>query len=719
MEPGVKGSPAAADTRSEMSPVWKRPALPTVIRSLRFQVSIALLVAAALCAYAAGKFSGQELAGSYRDGADRVLVGASRSFAGGFNPSDLGSRSRLTTRLADLRRLDPNLDGAIVLRAGARGPRAIARAGPQTPSPADLDAARRVLATGAPVRGEQRSDESHLALRTEALVQAGKPVAALWLGYDLRPSDAAIGRRDRRIFGVLLGLLLGFTGFTSWVLGRGIFRPLDRLRLATRRIAEGRLETRLRWERRDELGALAHDFDAMAGELEESHGRLEALALRDPLTGLANHRQFQESLNTETKRARDEGTQLALIVIDVDRFKRINDAWGHPVGDSVLSEAGRSLAETMKGVGLVARLGGDEFAILLPDSNSTQALAICEAARAAVKANDTPDLDITCSGGLAMFPEDAGSPDSLSQLADGALYWAKRSGRNLARRYDPEHVLVVTSEQRAEFAQVLESPGAITPVFQPIVSLANGEIVAYEALARFEDASRRPPTWWFAQAHRFGLGAKLEAEAIRAALASVDRPHDLALSVNVSPSALGSPEVRAVLPERLDNVIFEITEQEQIIRPNELREALQPLRERGARVAVDDAGAGYAGLQQIMRMQADFIKLDRALISGCHVDQAKAALIGSLADFAASTGAEVCAEGIETLDELRVLIRLGVTCGQGFVLARPAPPWSEVDQEAAALCRALAREEPGTRPHYLPSAATRRRSHISNTQNSL
>lgn len=689
-----------------------------VIRSLRFQVSIALLVAAALCAFAAGRFSGQELADSYRDSADRVLVGASKSFASSFDPSDLGSQSRLRARLEDLRRLDPNLDGAIVLRARARGPRAIARAGPQPPSPADVEAARRVLATGSPVRGEQRSDGSHLAVRTEALVQRGKPVAALWLAYDLRPSDAAIGARDRRIFGVLLGLLLAFTAFTSWVLGRGIFRPLDRLRLATRRIAEGRLETRLRWERRDELGTLAYDFDVMAGELEESHGRLEALALRDPLTGLANHRRFQETLNAEIERARDEGTQLALILIDVDRFKRINDAWGHPVGDQVLSEAGRSLAATMKGVGLVARLGGDEFAILLPDSNSTQALAICEAARAAVKANDTPDLDITCSGGLAMFPDDAASPDSLSQLADGALYWAKRSGRNLARRYDPEHVLVVTSEQRAEFAQVLERPGAIEPVFQPIVSLLTGEVTAYEALARFEDASRRPPTWWFAQAHRFGLGAKLEAEAIRAALASPERPRDLALSVNVSPSALGSPEVRAVLPDRLDNVIFEITEQEQIIRPDELREALRPLRERGARVAVDDAGAGYAGLQQIMRMQADFIKLDRSLIAGCHLDQAKAALIGSLADFASSTGAEVCAEGIETLDELRVLIRLGVSRGQGFVLARPAPPWTEVDADAAALCRALAREDPSARS-YLPPAASRRRSHISNTPNSL
>lgn len=687
--------------------------MPGALRSLRFQVSIALLVAAALYAFAAGKFSGQELADSYRDSADRLLAGASKSFAGGFEPSELESRSRLTARLEDLRRLDPNLDGAIVFGAGPRGPQPVARVGPLPPSSNDVKAARRVLSNGAPTRGEQRSDGTHLAVRTEHLGKGGGPVAALWLGYDLKPSDAAVDQRDRRIFGVLLALLLAFTAFTSWVLGRGIFRPLDRLRLATRRIAEGRLETRLDWDRRDELGTLAHDFDVMAGELEESHGRLEALALRDPLTGLANHRQFQETLSAETKRAQTEGTQLALILLDVDRFKRINDAWGHPAGDRVLSKAGRSLAATMKGVGMVARLGGDEFAMLLPDSNSTQALAICEAARSAVKTNDRPDLDITCSAGLAIFPDDASSPDSLSQLADGALYWAKRSGRDLTRRYDPEHVMVVTSEQRAEFAQILESPNAITPVFQPIVSLANGEIVAYEALARFEEGSRRLPSWWFAQAHRFGLGAKLEAEAIRAALASPDRPPGLTLSVNVSPSALGSPEVRAVLPQRLDNVIFEITEQEQIIHPDELREALDPLRERGARVAVDDAGAGYAGLQQIMRMQADFIKLDRGLISECHLDRAKAALIGALADFAASTGAEVCAEGIESLDELRVLIRLGVSAGQGFALARPAPPWTDVDPEAARLCRTLGRENPGTSLSYLPSATPRRRSLIS------
>ena len=687
--------------------------MPAFVRTLRFKVSVALLIAAALCAFAAGHFSGRELSGSYREGADRLLAAGAKSFASRFSAAELRSPSQLKVELASLRRQDPNLNGALVLRRGPDGPVPVAGSGPRPPSRADLVDARRVLTAGAPVVAERRAGDTHAATRTQALGGDARPTAALWLSYDLGPSDQAVTARDLRIFGVLLVLLLAFTAFTAWLLGRSIFRPLDRLRFASRRIAEGRLETRLRWDRQDELGVLAKDFDGMAAELEENHGRLEDLALRDPLTGLANHRQFQEGLHAEVERASRDGSQVALILLDIDRFKRVNDAWGHPAGDRVLSEAGRSLAAAINGSGLTARLGGDEFAILLSNANPTKALAICEAGRAAVSSVEAADSDITCSAGVAIFPDDASSADGLGQLADGALYWAKRSGRNLARRYDPEHVLVVTSEQRAEFAELLESPDAITPVFQPIVSLETGEVIAYEALARFDDGqSPRPPTWWFAQAHRFGLGAKLEAEAIRAALEAPDRPVGLSLSVNVSPSALSSPEVQAVLPDRLNKVIFEITEQERIIHPHELQETLRPLRERGARVAVDDAGAGYAGLQQIMRMNADFIKLDRALISNVHLDQAKTALIGSLVDFAASTGAEVCAEGIETLDELRTLVGLGVSCGQGYVLARPAPPWTGVSPEAADLCRSLARESKDALSRRVPAVPHRRRSHF-------
>jgi len=233
----------------------------------------------------------------------------------------------------------------------------------------------------------------------------------------------------------------------------------------------------------------------------------------------------------------------------------------------------------------------------------------------------------------------------------------------------------------------------VRPVFQPIVSLATGDPVGFEALARFEGTPGLPPSWWFAQAHRFGLGAALEAEAVRRALETEGRPDGAFISVNLSPSALASEEVRAGLPADLHGVVIEITEEERVLDVEALHRHLQPLRGRGARIAVDDAGEGYAGLQQVMSMRADIIKLDRALVSDVHTDPAKIALIGSLVHFARSTGASICAEGVESLEELRVLIHLGVATAQGWALAHPGEPWPAVDPTAVRLCRDLRAEQ--------------------------
>jgi EAL domain-containing protein (putative c-di-GMP-specific phosphodiesterase class I) len=180
---------------------------------------------------------------------------------------------------------------------------------------------------------------------------------------------------------------------------------------------------------------------------------------------------------------------------------------------------------------------------------------------------------------------------------------------------------------------------------------------------------------------------------VRLALAAGGRPEGSFLSVNLSPSALASAEVREQLPDDLSGIVIEITEEERVLDVDALQRHLDPLRGRGARIAVDDAGEGYAGLQQVMRMRADVIKLDRALVGDVHSDPAKIALIGSLVHFARSTGAAICAEGIETLDELRVLIHLGVAAGQGWALARPGEPWPRVNTEAARLCRELRSEQ--------------------------
>ena len=257
---------------------------------------------------------------------------------------------------------------------------------------------------------------------------------------------------------------------------------------------------------------------------------------------------------------------------------------------------------------------------------------------------------------------------------------------------------MVTEEQRDGFAAMIARPDAIRTVFQPIVGLTSGEAVGYEALARFDGKRGLPPSWWFSEAHRFGLGAALEAQSVRAALAARGRPPGTFLSLNLSPSALASADVMESLPEDLTGLVIEITEEERVLDVEALQRHLDPLRARGARIAVDDAGEGYAGLQQVMSMRADIIKLDRALVADVNSDPAKVALIGSLVHFARSTGASICAEGIETLQELRMLVHLGVAHGQGWALARPAPAWPRVNAEAAGSAVSCARATPRSCP---------------------
>jgi diguanylate cyclase (GGDEF)-like protein len=629
----------------------------------------------------AAQLSGAELEGAYRDGGRQQLTSTARAAAAGVRVAELRDPASLQRRLAALVSVRERLHGAAVLDPAGR---VIASVGDAT---GDRELSRRAAAAGQPVYVAGQGGGLDLARVAVPLRGGASGVGTLELSADFAPFAAAVDRRTRNVLLGLGTLLLGFTLITALVLDRGIFAPLYRLRLATRCIAGGRLDTRLGWRRRDELGALARDFDAMAAQLEEDNGRLEALVLCDPLTGLANHRHFQEELVTQIRRARADDRPLALAIVDLDHFKSANDARGHPFGDSILACVGVAIRDVVGDVGFAARLGGDEFALLLPDSDGTGAVKVCEAVRNAVRAASPPDFELTCSAGVACLPADARDAESLTQLADGALYWAKSCGRDRTRRYDPEHVVVVTCEQRAEFAGLIEAGSNICAHFQPIVALADGRIAGYEALARFNERRHLSPSWWFEHAHRLGLGPALEATAVAAALAVPDRPPEAFLSVNLSPSALLTDEVVAGLPARLDGLVIEITEQERVSEQGKLHAAIDLLRARGARIAVDDASGGYAGLQWVMRMRADIIKVDRALIQGIDQDPAKAALVSALVHFASRTSAEVCAEGIEHLEELRVLQGLGVTYGQGFVLGRPAAPWADVDLDAAATCR--------------------------------
>jgi diguanylate cyclase (GGDEF)-like protein len=418
--------------------------------------------------------------------------------------------------------------------------------------------------------------------------------------------------------------------------------------------------------------------------LSDAVAKLASQAATDPLTGAANRRAFDTALGLELGRAKRHESSLALVVFDFDGFKEINDRYGHSVGDDVLRQVAERLQAQLRLTDVLARVGGDEFALILPDMRPERAREVVERAREA--ATVTVDhQDLTWCAGVACYPAHAEDPRTLYECADGALYVAKASGAGCTRLYDPSVVSVArTQGERAEIAALLERADAITPVFQPIVSLSTGRVAGYEALTRFPSPPDRRPDEWFALAQRVGLGPRLEARAVAAALATPGRPEGTYLSFNLSPSALASPDVLAILPADLAGLVIEITEHERVADEDTLRGTLAPLRERGARIAVDDAGAGYAGLQQVMRIQPDIIKLDRSLVAEVDADPAKAALIDAFVRFAHGTGAVVCAEGIETAAELRVVADLDVTYGQGFGLARPSAPWAQMSPWVAA-----------------------------------
>ena len=242
-------------------------------------------------------------------------------------------------------------------------------------------------------------------------------------------------------------------------------------------------------------------------------------------------------------------------------------------------------------------------------------------------------------------------------------------------------------------SRTLLLPGALRAVVQPVVRLADGEVIGYEALTRAVDAVEPgAPDAWFARAAIEGWSAELEAACLRAIVELGAPPEDRLLFVNVLPRHLVAPEVlalRELLPTR---VVLELTEQEAIADVEAVRHALGRWTSAGARLALDDVGSGYAGLQQVVHLQPEFLKLDRSLITGIDSDRVRQALVASLVGFAGQVGTTIIAEGVETHSELKWLRDAGVPLAQGFHLARPGEPWPE------PVARGRGRTRP-RRPH--------------------
>jgi diguanylate cyclase (GGDEF)-like protein len=507
---------------------------------------------------------------------------------------------------------------------------------------------------------------------------------------------------------VAVVLTAGIGGWISWVLRDAALDALHELHRGLRGLEEGDYNARCRPTGAREFRDVAHTFNRTVAFLGHQRERLKVLASTDALTGLVNHRSLHEQLRTEMERAVAGGTGLGVVALDLDGFKQVNEERGHARGDEALKAVANALRGAVREGDIVARLGGDDFVLVLRDVDSAHIRHLADRAREAIERAVPEEVKLHSSAGYVCYPSQASPDADLVELAGVALRVAKREGGSRTVKYDSEHATALPTlrAERLEIENLLEAADPIEPVFQPIVELRSGRLVGYEALSRFPGQDNRSPDAFFNQAARVGLGSQLEAIAIAAALKAPRRPPGTYLSLNLTPSAICSSVVRAGLPNDLKDVVIEITEHELAPEDGALEAGLAELRSRGARIAIDDAGAGYAGLQQIMRVQPDIIKLDRSLVETVDQDSAKAALIEFFVVFARRIDAAVCTEGIETPGELAALASLGVVLGQGYLLGRPAEPWAPIAPAAVTALAQVQRNGGAPRSQGRPAAAT-------------
>jgi diguanylate cyclase (GGDEF)-like protein len=428
----------------------------------------------------------------------------------------------------------------------------------------------------------------------------------------------------------------------------------------------------------------------------------------DGLTGVLSRNAFRRALERASGSA-SERSPVSLLLLDLDGFGAINKTSGHAAGDRLLAALGELLCARAGEHGFAGRLGGDEFAIVVPGTDGP-ALAGELLAELPHETGDTGGVQRqSASIGVARAPRDGGDAEALLRAGDIALRVAKRApGDGQVSAYSAGSLSGAGRESaRGALARAIDGD-ELTIVVQPIFDVRSGAIHAYEALARFGADGAGSPLQWLALADELGERDALERACLRAALELFcRRPPNASLSVNVSATVLLDPRTRKMLDRLpdLSGLIVEITEEAVAHGGDRLDAAIAPLRERGAKMAVDDMGAGYSGLAQILAVRPSYLKLDRSLVKGIDGDRGRAAMVAALVGYAESVDSLLVAEGMETAAELRTLVELGVPLAQGFYLARPGKPWTHA--RAVSRRAATAGSAPRRAPQGSASSARR------------
>ena len=414
-----------------------------------------------------------------------------------------------------------------------------------------------------------------------------------------------------------------------------------------------------------------------------AEGQIEFLAHHDPLTGLANRASFNQRLDQGLKVAEATGRKLAVLCLDLDRFKEVNDLFGHAAGDTMLVNVARSVSALLDETQLMARLGGDEFAILVPCEHAVAAGRLAEQILETLRGRgDAAGPTIATSVGIALYPDDADERALLLGYADTALYRAKAEGRGTYRFFEAKMGVQVRERRLIEHdLRHAVARGQMHLVYQPQVDVTTGSVLGFEVLLRWQHPERGAvsPGTFIPIAEESGailqIGEWVLREACREA---AGWPNPLAIAVNVSGVQLHAPHFAQVVHEVLfqtglkpDRLEIEITETALIRDPARAQSTLRQLKALGVRIAMDDFGTGYSSLSNLRAYPFDKIKIDGSFIRSVDGNEQTAAIVRSVIGLGRGLGLPVLAEGVETQEELSFLAGESCQSAQGFLMGRP------------------------------------------------
>jgi diguanylate cyclase (GGDEF)-like protein len=575
-------------------------------------------------------------------------------------------------------------------------------------------------AASGPARHELMEDSAALTTAVEARLQEPARLGLLRAAQHAATA-AAIAERTLTLTGAAV---LGVVLIVSIALALSISLPVRRLTTATRQVAGGNRHARAPRGGSAEIDELAESFNTMADHISRAEAELRAhqaelerhvaertrqlhhLAHHDPLTQLPNRRQLSAHLASALAQASASGQRLALLFVDVDNFKSINDTLGHNFGDRVLQGIARRLQAAAGANSLLARLGGDEFTVLYEDVNS---VAEVESRAAAIVTTlqhplsiDGRALSTSASVGASLYPDHAEDAEGLLRAADVALFRAKELGRNRFALY--KTALYDAAAQRFRLEQSLRKAveaGDLMLMFQPQVALHTFEAVGLEALLRWRKPDGRvaTATEFIHIAEKTGLIHELTDWVLRSATSTVaawraQGWHRASVAINVSPPQFFESDfvghvARALEVTGLPASALELELTETVFQTGPTTiDSLRRLRELGVSIALDDFGIGYSSLTSLEQLPITRVKLDRMLVEGVDVNPRSAAIVRSIVALCHGLGLQVVAEGVERPAQLEFLSHCGPLGVQGYLLAYPVEAHQAPDEARTAAARA-------------------------------